>query len=71
MRIYYISSAYLYYRTAMKKSGPTVTSFLKEMDQQMGVAIVGFAAYRDEGGKLCTFAYVTLFLFKTHFSYRS
>ena len=26
----------------------------------MGVAIIGFAAYRDEDGKLCTFEYVTL-----------
>jgi len=44
----------------MKKSGPTIDSFLKKMDQQMGVAIVGFAAYRDEEGKLCTFEYVNL-----------
>jgi len=27
------------------------------MQQQMGVAIVGFAAYRDDEGKLCTFEY--------------
>jgi hypothetical protein len=25
----------------------------------MGVAIIGFAAYWDESGKLCTFEYVT------------
>lgn len=48
----------LHYRVATKKSGPTVESFLKKMQQQMGVAIVGFAAYRDDTGKLCTFEYV-------------
>jgi len=35
----------------MKKSGPTIDSFLK-MQHQMGVAIVGCAAYRDADGKL-------------------
>ena len=30
-------------------------SFLKKIDQQMGVAIVGFAAYRDDTGRLRTF----------------
>jgi hypothetical protein len=55
-----ILDAYIYYRVAMKKSGPTIDSFLKKMQQQMGVAIVGFAAYRDTQGKLCTFEYVTL-----------
>jgi hypothetical protein len=54
-----ISNAYLDYRVAMKKSGPTIDAFLRKMQQQMGVAIVGFAAYRDGEGKLCTFEYVT------------
>ena len=53
-----ISNAYLSYRVAMKKSGPTIDSFLKKMQQQMGVAIVGCAAYRDNEGRLCTFEYV-------------
>jgi len=39
----------------MKKSGPAVETFLKKIQQQMGVAIVGVAAYRDSEGKLCTF----------------
>ena len=43
----------------MKKSGPTIDNFLGKMQQQMGVAMVGFAAYRDDEGKLCTFEYVT------------
>lgn len=47
-----------HHRVATKKSGPTVDSFLKKIEQQMGVAIVGFAAYRDGTGKLCTFEYV-------------
>jgi len=34
--------------------------FLKKIQQTMGVAIVGVAAYRNEAGKLCTFEYVTL-----------
>lgn len=34
-------------------------SFLKKMEQQMGVVMVGCAAYRNEEGKLCTFEYVT------------
>ena len=42
----------------MKKSGPTIESFLNKIQQQMGVAIVGVAAYRDSEGKLCTFEYV-------------
>jgi len=46
----------------MKKSGPTIESFLKKMQQQMGVAVVGCAAYRDAEGKLCTFEYVTFLL---------
>ena len=50
----------LYHRVATVKTGPTITSFLKKVQQQMGVAIVGFAAYRDEDGKLCTFEYITL-----------
>jgi hypothetical protein len=50
-----ISNANLYYRNATKKSGPAIEGFLKKMQQQMGVAIVGFAAYRNEEGKLCTF----------------
>jgi hypothetical protein len=45
----------------VKKSGPTIDSFLKKMQQQMGVAIIGFAAYRDVEGRLCTFEYVTFF----------
>jgi hypothetical protein len=45
----------LHHRVATRKSGPTISSFLKKIQQQMGVAIVGFAAYRDENGKLCTF----------------
>ena len=44
-----------HHRIATKKSGPTINSFLKKIQQQMGVAIVGFAAYRDANGKLCTF----------------
>jgi hypothetical protein len=47
-----------HHRVATKKSGPTINSFLKKIQQQMGVAIVGFAAYRDTNGKLCTFEYV-------------
>jgi hypothetical protein len=27
------------------------------MQQQMGISMIGFAAYRDEDGKLCTFEY--------------
>jgi hypothetical protein len=42
----------------MKKAGPTIESFLDKIQQQMGVAIVGIAAYRDNEGKLCTFEYV-------------
>ena len=64
-----------YYRVAVKKSGPTIESFLKKMQQQMGVAIVGFATYRDEEGRLFTFEYVTsllsqvpLFLLKLAFT---
>jgi hypothetical protein len=53
-----LSCADLHYRTAAKKSGPAVETFLKKMQQQMGVAIIGFAAYRNEEGKLCTFEYV-------------
>lgn len=45
-------------RVATKKSGPTINRFLKKIQQQMGVAVVGFAAYRNEAGKLCTFEYV-------------
>jgi hypothetical protein len=44
-----------HHRAATKKSGPTVEKFLKKIQQDMGVAIVGFAAYRDSTGKLCTF----------------
>ena len=47
-----------YHRAATRKSGPAVEKFLKKMQQQMGVAIVGFAAYRDEQGKLLTFKYI-------------
>ena len=63
-----IFNAYLSYRVAMKKSGPTIDSFLKKMQQQMGVAIVGCAAYRDSEGKLCTFEYV-IPLSKAYFTY--
>ena len=49
-----------YYRAATKKSGPTISKFLQKMDEQMGVVIVGFAAYRDNAGKLCTFEFVSL-----------
>jgi len=52
----------------MKKSGPTIDSFLKKMQQQMGVAIVGCAAYRDAEGKLCTFEYVTPLSSSAHFT---
>ena len=55
MLFFVISSANLCYRNAVKKSGSTIEGFLKKMQQQMGVAIVGFAAYRNEEGKLCTF----------------
>ena len=47
----------MYPRAATRKSGSTVDNFLKKMDQQMGVAIVGFAAFRDEGERLCRFEY--------------
>jgi hypothetical protein len=50
-----LSHANLHYRTAVKKAGPAVEAFLKKMQQQMGVAITGVAAYRNEEGKLCTF----------------
>jgi hypothetical protein len=52
-----ISYTDIHNRAASKKSGPTIEKFLKKIQQQMGVAIVGFAAYRDESGKLCTFEY--------------
>lgn len=55
-----VSCANLHCRTAAKKSGPAVDAFLKKMQEQMGVAMVGFAAYRNEEGKLCTFEYVFL-----------
>jgi len=66
-----ISNAYLCYRVAMKKSGPTIDSFLKKMQQQMGVAIVGCAAYRDNEGKLCTFEYVIPLSSRAHPTYQS
>lgn len=59
MEFGHIQCLLTYYRVAMKKSGPTIDTFLKKMQQQMGVAIVGFATYRDDEGKLCTFEYVT------------
>ena len=59
---WFISYTYSHFRVAMKKSGPTIESFLKKMQKQMGVAIIGFAAYRDSEGKLCTFEYVAYFL---------
>jgi hypothetical protein len=43
------------HRTATKKAGTAVEGFLKGMQQQMGMAIVGVAAFRNEEGKLCTF----------------
>ena len=49
-----ISCANLHYRNA-KKSGSAVEAFLRNMQHQMGVAIIGFAAYRNEEGKLCSF----------------
>ena len=45
----------------MNKSGPVVEAFLKKIQQQMGVVIVGVAAYRNTEGKLCTFEYVISF----------
>jgi len=57
-----ISNIDYLHRNATKKSGPTVTSFLKKMQEQMGVAIVGVAAYRDDTGRLCTFEYVTFLM---------
>jgi hypothetical protein len=57
-----IPDANFCHRVASKKSGPTIDSFVKKIQQQMGVGIVGFAAYRDEENKLCTFEYVTLSL---------
>jgi hypothetical protein len=57
-----IPDANFYHRVASKKSGPTINNFLKKIQQQMGVAIVGVAAYWDEEDKLCTFEYVTLSL---------
>lgn len=53
-----LSGVHLDYRTATKSSGKAIDSFLKKMDSQMGVAIVGFAAYRDEAGKLKVFKFV-------------
>ena len=53
-----ISCANLHHRTATRKAGLAVEAFLKNMQQQMGVAMIGFAAFRDEEGKLCTFEYV-------------
>lgn len=50
----------MYPRAAAKRSGPTVDNFLKKIDQHMGVAIVGFAAFRDEEGKLCRFEYASI-----------
>jgi hypothetical protein len=55
-----VSNINLHYRVAAKKSGPTIENFLKKIEQQMGVAIVGVAAFRDERGKLCTFEYVNI-----------
>ena len=52
----------LYYRDATKRSGPVIHSFVKKIQQQMGVAIIGFAVFRDDTGKLCTFEYVTISL---------
>jgi hypothetical protein len=52
----------LHPRAAAKKSGATVDHFLKKIDQQMGVVIVGFAAFRDEGGRLCRFEYDSISL---------
>jgi len=63
-----ISNAYLYCRVAIKKSGPTIESFLKKQ-QQMGVAIVGCTAYRGAEGNLCTFEYVTPLSSRAHFTY--
>ena len=54
-----LSNTKLHSRTATKKSGQTIETFLKKMQQQMGVVMIGFAAYRNEEGKLCTFEYVT------------
>ena len=55
MRTWSFFDANFFHRVATKKSGPTINTFLKKIQQQMGVAIVGFAAYRDDAGKLCTF----------------
>ena len=54
-----VSNINCFHRIATKKSGPTINGFLKKMQEQMGVAIVGVAAYRNDEGKLCTFEYVT------------
>ena len=58
MEFGYLQSLLTCFRVAMKKSGPAINSFLKKMEQQMGVAMVGFATYRDDEGKLRTFEYV-------------
>lgn len=48
----------MYSSVAARKAGPAIDRFLRKIEQQMGVVIVGFAAYRNEMGKLCTFKYV-------------
>jgi hypothetical protein len=50
------------FRVATRKSGTTIHKFLEKIQEQMGVAIVGFAAYRNTDGKLCTFEYGSLSL---------
>jgi len=52
----------LHHRVATKKIGPAIDGFLKKTQQQMGVAIFGFAAYRNTEGKLCTFEYASPFI---------
>ena len=39
---------------------------MRRMQEQMGVVMIGFAAYRNEEGKLCTFEYVTFLPSMTH-----
>ena len=45
-----ISCANLHYRVVDRKAGSAVEGFMKQMQQQMGVAMVGCAAYRNAEG---------------------
>lgn len=53
-----VSELDLDYRAATKNSYNTIQNFLKKMQEQMGVSIIGFAAYRNNEGKLRVFELV-------------